>query len=215
MRIFQNVRRQFGRQFVLFLAVAGALLLVGCATPTRLVSSWQDTDFRGVPFRRVLVMGLGEDGASRRLFEDAFVRSLKAIGVDAVPSYTLGSGVQETDLQRVREMVQRSAADCVLTTRLVSVDKHTTVVPGQMMVVPTVAYRRGFYGYYSSAVLVQSPPTTHQFEVATLETNLWQTIGEKLVWSGVTESNDAAEARRGSAELAGTIARALRERGLI
>lgn len=198
-----------------FVFVAAAALIAACATPTRLVDSWADGDYRGAPFRRLLVMGFGEDGAGRRLFEDEFVRALKAQGVDAVPSYALGSGVRETDLDKVRELVARSAADGVLTSRLVGVERRTAVIPGQVTVVPTIAYRKGFYGYYSTAVLMQTPPTTHHYEVVRLETNLWQVIGERLVWSGATESSDPEEAHRGSRSLAETVVRALRERGLI
>lgn len=200
--------------FRIFAALAVLMLTAACASSSRLLSSWQDMDYRGGPFRRVLVMGFGEDGAGRRLFEDEFVRSLKAHGVTAIPSYAFASGVHETDLQRVREMVARSRADCVLTTRLVGVDKRTVMTPGQVVVAPTIVHRRGFYGFYSS-VLLQSPPTMHQYEVAKLETSLWQLIGDRMVWSGVSETADAEAARRGSPALADGIVKALRERGLI
>jgi hypothetical protein len=189
------------------------LLLAACSAQTQLTNTWRDTEFRGVPFKRVLVIGFGEDGANRRVFEDEFSKSLQAAGVSAIPSYTLGSGVSETDIEKVKAMVERSGADGVLTTRLVGIDKRVNVYPGQVMVMPAVGYRRGFYNYYSSAMVM--PPSTYNYEVVTLETNLWQVVGEHLVWSGTTETFAPEDARKSSAEFARVIVGALRGQGLL
>ncbi|MDQ5945250.1 MAG: hypothetical protein QG592_170 [Pseudomonadota bacterium] len=189
------------------------LLLAACSAQTQLTNTWRDTEFRGVPFKRVLVIGFGEDGANRRVFEDEFSKSLQAAGVSAIPSYTLGSGVSETDIEKVKAMVARSGADGVLTTRLVGIDKRVNVYPGQVMVMPAVGYRRGFYNYYSSAMVM--PPSTYNYEVVTLETNLWQVVGEHLVWSGTTETFAPEDARKSSAEFARVIVGALRGQGLL
>jgi hypothetical protein len=194
------------------LGVAG-LLLAACVSPTTLINTWRDNDHREPPFKRVLVIGFGEDGANRRVFEDEFSRSLLAAGVTAIPSYTLGSGVSETDLAKVKEMVARSGADGVLTTRLIGVDKRVNVFPGQVMVMPAAGYRRSFYGYYSSAMVM--PPSTYNYDVVTLETNLWHVVGESLVWSGTTETFAPEDARKSSAEFAGVIVHALRGQGLL
>lgn len=123
------------------------LLLAGCATSTRITQSWRDKDYHGARFEKVLVIGFGEDGARRRVFEDQFVAVLRASGVAAVASYALVPGLAEADLAHVREAVGKSAADAVLSVRLVGVDKRVNVYPAQPMFVPAVGYRRGFYNY--------------------------------------------------------------------
>lgn len=196
------------------LIVMLALLLAACATHVRLTNSWRDADFSEGRFRRVLVMGFGDDGASRRVFEDQFVAVLRGAGIDAVPSYTLVSGLSESELPRVRDAVVRSGADGVLTTRLVGVDKRVNVYPAQPVFVPSVGYRRGgLFGYYSSIAMM--PPSSYAYEVVTLETNLWQAVGERLVWSGTTESFAPENAREASAEFADVIVKALRAQGLL
>jgi hypothetical protein len=189
------------------------LLLAACAAQTKLTNTWRDSEFQGAPFKRVLVIGFGDDGANRRVFEDEFSKSLQAAGVSAIPSYTLGSGVSEADIEKVKAMVTRSGADGVLTTRLVGIDKRVNVYPGQVMVMPSVGYRRGFYSYYSSAMV--TPPTTYNYDVVTLETNLWQVVGEHLIWSGTTETFAPEDARKSSAEFARVIVGALRGQGLL
>jgi len=196
------------------LIVLLVLLLSACVTNVQVTNSWRDADYRGGIFRRVLVMGFGDDGANRRVFEDQFVAVLRAAGVDAVPSYTLVSGLSASDLPRVKEVVARSGADGVLTTRLVGVDRRVGVYPAQPVFVPAVGYRRGgFYGYYSSVVVM--PPSTYNYDVVTLETNLWQVVGERLVWSGSTESFAPDNVREASAEFADVIVKALRAQGLL
>lgn len=189
------------------------LLLAACAAQTKLTNTWRDSEFQGAPFKRVLVIGFGEDGANRRVFEDEFSKSLQAAGVSAIPSYTLGAGVSEADIEKVKAMVARSGADGVLTTRLVGIDKRVNVYPGQVMVMPAVGYRRGFYNYYSSVMV--TPPTTYNYDVVTLETNLWQVVGEHLIWSGTTETFAPEDARKSSAEFARVIVGALRGQGLL
>lgn len=210
-RILGGAKRSaIPRRAVLVLAT---LLLTACAGNTQITNTWRDTEFSGSRFQRVLVMGFGEDGANRRVFEDQFVRTLLAAGVSAIPSYTFVSGLTETDLPRVKEAVAKSGADGVLTTRLVGVDKRVAVYPGQPVFVPAVGYRRGFYRYYTSVMV--TPPTTYNYEVVTLETNLWQAVGEHLVWSGTTESFAPENAREISEELADVIVKALRAQGLL
>jgi hypothetical protein len=193
--------------------VLAAAALLACAAQTRLTQTWKETAFHGGPFKRVLVIGFGQDGATRRIFEDEFAGRLQAAGVAAIPSYTLAPGVNETDLSIVKDMVARSGADGVLTTRLVGIDKRVNVHPGQVIVTPVLGYRRNFYGYYSSTMVI--PPSTYQYEVVTLETNLWQIAGESLVWSGTTETFAPDDVRESSVEFAGVIINALRGQGLL
>lgn len=189
------------------------LMLSACATDTRITNSWREAGYAGGRFQRVLVMGFGDDGAIRRVFEDQFVLALQAAGVTAIPSYSQVSGLSESDLPAVREAVARSGADGVLTTRLVGIDKRIAVYPSQPMVVPYVGYRRGFYNYYSSVMMV--PPSTHNYDIVTLETNLWQVVGEHLVWSGTTESFAPTDVKAASATFAEVIVKALRAQGLL
>ncbi|MBI2306145.1 MAG: hypothetical protein HYU78_02470 [Rhodocyclales bacterium] len=189
------------------------LLLGACASPTRITNSWRDAAYHGPRFQRVLVMGFGDDGASRRVFEDRFVQQLQAAGVTAIASYTLVPGLAEADLPRVRDAVAKSGADCVLTTRLVGTERRIGVYPAQPMLMPSVGFRRGFYGYYSSVMVM--PPSTYNYEVVTLESNLWQVPGESLLWSATTESFAPEDAAKGATELARVVIQALRGQGFL
>lgn len=199
------------RRFLLVCLLA--ISVAGCVDSVRIRQSWRDMAYAGPRFERLLVVGFGEDGARRRIFEDEFVRALRAAGVTATASYTLVPGLSESDLPKVREALARAGADAVLATRFVGVDKRLHVHPAHPVFMPSIGYRRGFHGYYSAVVM--APPTAYQYEIVTLETSLWNANGDALVWSGTSESFAPDDARQGAFELARTVIAVLRGQGLL
>lgn len=114
-----------------FAAVILPLLLLGaCATSTKLVNVWHDPAYAAGPFKKVIVLGLGAEGATSRVFEDIFAAELKRRGVDAIAGHT----VFPPDGQPTREVIEQTAknvgADGFLVARLVKTDKETQYTPG-------------------------------------------------------------------------------------
>lgn len=195
-----------------------ALLFAGCAT-TRLTNVWRDDAARGAAVKHVLVVGYGDDGASRRIFEEEFVRVVRAAGVAATASHTLAPGVnagEMGDVAKVKELAARAGADAVLATRLLSVEQRVNVYPGQLLFAPSVTYRRHLQhwdAYPSTTVVMASPPSSHEYTVTKLETSLWR--GDRLLWSATSETYTGDDARKTAAEFAGVIVAALRENGML
>src|SRR5215813_1852794 len=115
-----------------------ALLLAACAS-TSLTNSWTDATYKGPPLKKVMVMGVSNQPALRRTFEDEFVKDLKAAGVDAVASYQFIPDDGKAEEARVKEAVKQARADGVLITRLVRVDVNTQVAS------PPPTMGMGFY----------------------------------------------------------------------
>ncbi|HVF62541.1 MAG TPA: hypothetical protein VNE58_00920 [Casimicrobiaceae bacterium] len=86
----------------LFIAVV-ALTATACAT-TSIRDSWYDVDYRGGPMRKIVVLGVSDNVAERRTFEDVMSARLAAVGVAAIPAYRLLPGttdkVAEGELDR-------------------------------------------------------------------------------------------------------------------
>ncbi|MFZ5558409.1 MAG: hypothetical protein ACOZDY_17105 [Pseudomonadota bacterium] len=194
--------------------LAAAALMAGCAS-TQFTNIWKDPNYVGGPFKKIVVMGVSGEDARRRTFEDIFTAKLRAAGVEAVPSYTLVPENGKVDKERLRAAVQKAGADGALVTRLVSIDHETRYSPGYVSVVPAVGYYRDFYGYYSSAWTYYTPPQVYQYDVVTLETNLWDVTKESLVWSATTETFAPGEFRREVAAFSDLVVGALREKRLI
>ena len=182
------------------------LTLAACAT-TSVMNQWKDPNFRGPPATRVVVAGIARSETTRRVFEDTFVQQLNAAGLQALPAYTQ---VQAGEDGRVKlsDFVKTSGAEAVFVTRVQRVQQKFNVSPGYA----PVGYG-GFYGWYGTAWA--ATPTVTQYEVVTLETTVWDTRSEKVVWGATTErvaSQDIPEVTR---QLAQTLIPRLKADGVL
>lgn len=182
MRELSRSRRFLRRRRVLILA-AGALAVLTTCTSTTLTHSWRDAGYAGPPFKNVLVMGITDKQGLRRQFEDGFTQRLREHGIGAVASYTLIPDAGKVEDAKLADAVRQARADAVLTTRVLRIDKRVYYSPNYAVGVGAGS----FYGFYSSA-WVTLPPTVEQYDIHVLETNVFETKGRKLVWSGTTET---------------------------
>jgi hypothetical protein len=196
----------------LFLSV---LLLGACATSTKLVNVWEDPAYSAGPFKKVIVLGLGGEGSTSQTFEDIFAAELTRRGVDGTPGHTLLPAGQQPSREAIEQAAKNAGADGFLVARLVKTDKEQQTTPGYSpTVVPGVGYYNNFYGYYSSAV-TYNPPITYQYEVVTVETNLWDVRTGKLVWTGTTQTFAPGSVNQEAPGFARLITDALAQRKLI
>lgn len=174
------LRNPFG-----FLLLAGTLLTAACAT-TEVKSIWRDSSYQGRP-TRVMVIGVAKNPLNRRLFEDEFAQQIKNRGTEAIASYTVLSDTQQDDQAAIAAKVKELKADTVLITRLVRMKTVQVYVPG------TVYYPPPYYGtwpdYYGYGYrYMYSPGYIAESEYAIIETNLYETDNDKLVWAASSET---------------------------
>jgi len=199
-----------------------AAVLAACAGPT-MVGDWVNPNFKGPAFQKILVMGISPDSNVRRIFEDQFVAELRGRNIDAVASYRETQNDGELSEDQVQEIMRKTGTGAVVVTRVARVDRETLVSPGSTRTTtfgPGRDYWGGhrhdsFYGLYRSAWTTHIPPTVHEFDVYTLETNLWSVDGNELVWSGTTESLAPSNVFREIEQLIGLVIDAWIKRGLI
>jgi flavin-binding protein dodecin len=168
---------------------AAPLALLSCAPNTQLIHSWVDPGVGSHTYKKIVVVGATPRSATRRIYEDSFAAELQARGITAVPSYTFGDQGQ-IDKDAAVAKLKEVGADAVLVTRLVDKQNYQTYYPPSYTTVaaPT-AYYGGWYGYYSTGYsYMSSPGYVANNEVYRLETNLYDLQGDKLVWTGITET---------------------------
>jgi hypothetical protein len=197
------------------LACAALALLAACASTT-IVEQWQSPAYTGGPFKRILVVGVTTQTTARRVFEDEFVRQLRARGTDAVASYTFIPEDGPASRERLAQAVKESGADGVIVTRVVKVERKTQVVPGA----PVFPTSRDIYGYYGVGFAgvwtgYPVPPTVIQYEDVELESQLFDARDAALVWAAQSDVFAPTDPRKDSAGFAATIIKALAERKLI
>jgi hypothetical protein len=142
------------------------------------------------------------------------VKAALARGVVATPSYTLIPEDGPVPDARLAEAVQRAGVDCVLTTRVLQVERRLDVLP------PPPAFWGppwGFYGWYGGAwgPAYAFPPQVVQSDIVHAEVRLFRTKPDVLAWAAATETFAPSDARKESAEFAQLVFRQLAERRLI
>lgn len=180
------------KYYILLIAV---LSLYGCGSNTSIVNSWRDPDVTVAQeqFKKVLVVALVKDEASRRITENRIAASSPIFKT----SYQYLTATDQLSKEQKLKVLQDENFDGVISMRLVSKEKETTYVPGTYTGMYyggfdgmyTGMYGYGFgnwYGMYSPAFY--DPGYYQETTSYMVETNIFSLKQNKLIWTGTTES---------------------------
>lgn len=200
-------------RFVRYLLALSAVALLAACQSTSIQSAWYDSTYKGGPLRKVVVLASDGTTADSRVFEDIFVSKLQAAGVQAVPGYTTIPADARRSEGPFSAAVAATGADGVVLVRLLRVDTKTEVstmmVPG-----PMVGPWGGFYGPYFAGGFYAVPDVT-QYDVASVETNVYSTANKALVWAATTQTVNPTTVAQEAPGYADIIIKQLRARGLV
>lgn len=163
--------------------------LAACGPSTQLVNTWKAPTADTVRFKKVLAACLCRDEGTRRTVEDEIAKRV----ANAVPSYTILPEAELRDSARARARVQAAGFDGAIVSRLVSVDRERTYVPGAAYNVPAPYYSMwGYWGYgwgpgYQT---LYSPGVVEETRVVTIETNVYRVADAQLIWSSRSRTYD-------------------------
>jgi len=192
------------------LVAAAALALAACVS-TSIRDSWVDPQHGGSAFRKFVVLGVSPDLTDRRIFEDAMAGRLVAAGVAAVQAYRYLPDAGKAPEPELDRAVQASGADALLMSRIISVDRRASVSTTMMPAGPAYG-RMGWYGWYSGWYPVTQ---VQQYEVAVVETTLFDAASKRVVWTGVTETFSPRSVEQDAPGFADVVVKELAARGLL
>lgn len=207
--------------------LAVTALTAGCSGTT-LSGSWTSPEFRG-EVGRVYVVGVSGSELNRRMLETEFARELAGYGIAVTASYKDLLDAHHADSALLAARMKENGADSVLITRLVGTRTEQVVIPGRIREYRSWPTRRGAYpyapaphyrhwgSYYNRCCteLIYEPPTVSQFEVATIEANLYAGSSGELVWAAQLETVVENDLQKMVSDFVRTVARDLHEQGLI
>jgi len=182
-----------GRQLLkLSLALLATLAVAACAPKTTLLSSWLAPGFQPGSVSKVLVLGVAADSSIRRQYEDMFCAELVKLGVAGIPGYKWVPDPGKLDKDALAQRAKAEGVTHVIVTRVVDRQKVETYHPPSTATVG-VGYGPGWYGSYGSFYAtgysyVTSPGYVTTNDVVSLETNVYGTAKEDLIWSGMSET---------------------------
>jgi hypothetical protein len=200
--------------------LAGAVLLatallLACGAKTEIPNAWRNPAHEGVPYQKIFVIGVGENEANRRLFEDQFASALSGKETAASPSYGALPHSQRLTEAEIRGAIQGGNFGAVIITRALGVEEKQEYVPPRSYTVPG-HYYDGFYGYYGSSWdVVHEPGYYRTFTIVRLETNMYDVGTGDLVWSGQSETFNPSSLEEIIGSATKAVAKRLRKESLV
>jgi len=200
------------RVWTVALMILGSVL-AGCGPTTNLTGMWEEPGLQQGAFKKVLIIGMSENEGKRRAFESEMQKQFETKGVSCVASIEKMPLNVEMNGETLKQYFGGMDIDAVLVSRLVGVEQKVEYSPGYTYAVPS-GYYNGFYGYYNTSWgVVSSPGYLSTYEVANVETNLYRVSDAKLVWSGVSETFDHADALDGIRSFSASVVPQLVKKG--
>ena len=185
-------------------------LLSGCQSTT-VRSAWFDTNFTGPPLRKLVVSGFANNIADGRVFEDAFVEKLRAVGVEAVAGHSVGLGDANLSEAAFVGAVLNSGAQGLLLVRLLGVDTRTQVTT--TMVGGGMGWGTGPWG--TTAWPMMPVQQVSQYDLSTVETKLFDVKTKQLIWAATTTTFNPRSVARETPGFADLIIGQLAQRDII
>ena len=225
---------------LLVIAAAGLLAGLTACQSTTLESAWKAPEVGSIKFTKVLVIGIAPVDSLRRPVEDHMKAEIKA--VPSVASYELLPDVKDqVDPKKIAAVIKANGIDGIVAMRMVAFQDDVTYHPGGYVPVPDqyfstyyspgyalAPYYRGMGPYggpvgagygmgygpgYTDYEYV--PPSVTKDHIMSIETNIYDAVSGKLVWTGLTRSKNPDDSDNLIAEVAAAVRTKLREQKLI
>jgi hypothetical protein len=209
--LFSNLKNNINNNEIPFFSLILAVSLAGCSrSATKINASIKTTKEEPKQFKRLAVLVLSPVMSNRAIIEIALDDKLSAMGVNSITTFDIFpfAGDRELlakmDLQgdalrnKVKEKVKTHEIDALMIVSLLDAKQEERYVQGSSISVVGPAYYSAYpvYGYnyydyyhYAYATIYDKgyyKTTTTYF----VETNLYDTTTEKLIWTGQSETKD-------------------------
>ncbi len=206
------------QRHALLIAVT-ALFLAACAATTK-QASWTNPENAGHKVKSVFIIGAAQNDFNRRLFEDELARQLAAKGIKGITSYQHMDLDALGDKNATTAKVKSLGAESIIIAKVVGQRTDTVVNPGRTYVsggspyYPS-HYRDHWHDYYrQSYSVVNQPATVTNFQVFTVETNLYG-ADKGMIWSMQSDTIAGGQLEATIKEFVGIVVKDLGANGLI
>ena len=194
-------------------AIIALFVLTSCAT-TELTKVWKDSAYSGGPMESVMVVGVSKKAENRKMFEQFFTKQFKSNGIKAVSSAAVIPGDNDPNKDKIKGAAQQQGMGTVLVTHLVGVEEEETHHSAAFTATPD--HHLLFGTYYTGTYRYEyRPGYTEQNTKVRLESNLYETKTEKLIWTATSESINPASVDEVIEGLCKEVMKSLRQNNLI
>jgi hypothetical protein len=178
------------------LMLVALLFFSACGTTTSVTGSYVAPNVNKTAFKKVFIAALTPNTSARNIVESQITDYLNSRGIAATKSLSVfpanfHSSGDDKDQALVIRNIRRSNCDGILTIALVNKETETRYVPGTSYPVYGYPYYGSFSSYYAYGYnTFYSPGYYDTSKIYYIETNLYDTATEKLVWSAQSKTYD-------------------------
>ena len=162
-----------------------------------------------------MIVGVAEKQPERKLFETEMAEEFKANGVEAATSFSVMPKDTKLSAEVLKARALELGCETVLVTHLLGVDDEEMYHPAATAAVSRTYYSGFGYYYPRVSAYVHYPGYYSEHTFVRLETNLYETSTEKLIWSVSSETIDPKTVNEVIDSLCKAVMRNLRKHSLI
>jgi hypothetical protein len=190
-------------------AIMLSIFLYTCSPSTQIMGSWKSPDVPAQNYQRIVVAALTDNVLARQEVENDLQVQLQRRGIQVTKSIDLfppSVGAKAgPDVNLLLESIKENGHDAILTAALVDEQTETRYIPGSMGYRPMTRFMwygsfRGYYNYWHP--MLYDPGYYTEDKVYYLETNLYDTDTDRLVWSAQSKSYSPRSLRRAASRFA-------------
>ncbi|MFC1856515.1 hypothetical protein ACFL9U_00625 [Thermodesulfobacteriota bacterium] len=196
------------------LIIFSIVIFVSCAS-TELTNVHKAKEYTGGVLKNVMIVGVANTPQEREMFEEHFAESFISRGVEAVASFAVLPKDEELKKDMIKNKAEELGIGAIFVTHLIGVEeKEIYYSPADTASPPS--YYDNFGHYYNNAFWYHRYAgyyTTH--EAVKLESNLYETQTEDLIWTAASETLDPKDAKQVIESLSKKVMKNLRKNGLL
>ena len=198
------------------------LVLSGCTRATYLKGAWVNPEYQDGDLHKILVIGVSDNDTYLRLFEDMMSSKLNQLGVVAEPGYTLFPAQKRPDKKEIARRISTEGFDAMIISQVTGKSTEQIYHPGETYYRPLPYYyvppihSHGWYDYYyQSYEIIHEPGYVSTYKVVTVQSNIYATDSEALIWSAVSETVVDGDIEYAITSLVDTLVDSIVDKGLI
>ena len=160
------------------------IILFSCSPSSQFTNLYVDDAFKGIQFKKVLVVGMAKEEWKRKVYENEFRTQLMKHEVDVLTAWQELPKGETISKEVFYKYFSDKNIDAVFVIMAAGTVTEETMTSGGSSNVYV-----GFYGFYvSTASMYYSPVTTSEETVVYMKTNIYETTKGTLIWSVKSQS---------------------------
>jgi len=160
------------------------LIIFSCSQSSQFTNLYVDDAYKGMQFKKVLVVGMAKEDWKKKVYENEFRSQLIKHNVEVLTAWQELPKGETISKETFYKYFSDKNIDAVFVVMAAGSKTETTMTKGG-----SANVYAGFYGFYvSSASYYYSPVTTSEESVVYMQTNIYETTDGTLIWSVKSQS---------------------------